>query len=35
VSAELWLLLGALALAAVVWLIDRGIAQAEEDLDGY
>jgi hypothetical protein len=29
------LLLGGGAVAFVVWLIDRGIAQAEKDLDGY
>jgi hypothetical protein len=28
-------LLGGGALVFIVWLIDRGIAQAEKDLDGY
>jgi hypothetical protein len=35
VTDLLLVLLGGAAVALVVWLIDRGIAQAEKDLDGY
>ena len=28
-------LLGGVVVAVIIWLIDRGIAQAEKDLDGY
>jgi hypothetical protein len=29
------ILLGVAVVAVIAWLIDRGIAQAEKDLDGY